>query len=83
MTKNPGITQSKARVLVVDDHPLVRQGLVQVINQQNDLVVSGEAVSHAEVLTALSARSLFLCVRHGSSVVEVMYALDDKRECKA
>ena len=43
------------RVLVVDDHPLVRQGLVQVINQQDDLVVCGEAATHPEALTALSA----------------------------
>ena len=56
MDPNAGITQRKTRVMVVDDHPLVRQGLVQVINQQEDLVVCGEAATHAEALTALSAR---------------------------
>jgi DNA-binding NarL/FixJ family response regulator len=33
----------KRRVLIVDDHPLMRQGLAQLINQQPDLVVCGEA----------------------------------------
>ena len=33
----------KARVLIVDDHPIVRQGLVQLIDRQNDLLVGAEA----------------------------------------
>jgi DNA-binding NarL/FixJ family response regulator len=33
----------KNRVLVVDDHPIVRQGLALLINQEPDLVVCGEA----------------------------------------
>src|SRR5262245_41382779 len=33
----------KSRVLVVDDHPIVRQGLALLINQEPDLVVCGEA----------------------------------------
>lgn len=40
----------KDRVLVVDDHPLVRLGLVQLINQSLDLEVCGEAAAGAEVL---------------------------------
>jgi DNA-binding NarL/FixJ family response regulator len=32
----------KQRVFVVDDHPIVRQGLVQMINNQPDLVVCGQ-----------------------------------------
>jgi DNA-binding NarL/FixJ family response regulator len=31
------------RILVVDDHPIVRQGLALLINQEADLVVCGEA----------------------------------------
>jgi DNA-binding NarL/FixJ family response regulator len=34
---------AKRRVLIVDDHPLMRQGLAQLINQQTDLAVCGEA----------------------------------------
>ncbi len=33
----------KHRVLVVDDHPIIRQGLGLLINQESDLVVCGEA----------------------------------------
>ena len=34
---------SKKRILVVDDHPIVRQGLTLLINREPDLVVCGEA----------------------------------------
>jgi DNA-binding NarL/FixJ family response regulator len=37
----PGV--EKRRVFVVDDHPIVRQGLALLINQQPDLTVCGEA----------------------------------------
>jgi DNA-binding NarL/FixJ family response regulator len=33
----------KSRILVVDDHPIVRQGLAMLINQEADLLVCGEA----------------------------------------
>ena len=33
----------KNRVLVVDDHPIVRQGLALLINREPDLTVCGEA----------------------------------------
>jgi DNA-binding NarL/FixJ family response regulator len=34
---------AKKRIMVVDDHPIVRQGLALLINQEPDLVVCGEA----------------------------------------
>jgi DNA-binding NarL/FixJ family response regulator len=34
---------AKKRILVVDDHPIVRQGLALLINRETDLVVCGEA----------------------------------------
>lgn len=34
---------TKARVLVVDDHPIVREGLANVINRTNDLAICGQA----------------------------------------
>ena len=33
----------KTRVFVVDDHPLLRQGIAQLINNESDLEVCGEA----------------------------------------
>jgi len=43
----------KARILIVDDHPVVRHGLGQLINQQSDLTVCGEAVDAPEALKAV------------------------------
>jgi len=34
---------SRRRVLIVDDHPIVRQGLKRLIDQEPDLCVCGEA----------------------------------------
>jgi DNA-binding NarL/FixJ family response regulator len=34
---------TKSRVVVVDDHPIVRQGLAQMIDREPDLAVCGEA----------------------------------------
>jgi DNA-binding NarL/FixJ family response regulator len=50
---NPGT--NRARVLIVDDHPMMRAGLVHVINHQPDLVVCGEAENAAEALDAVDA----------------------------
>lgn len=33
----------KARIIIVDDHPVVRQGLAGMINQEDDLEVCGQA----------------------------------------
>lgn len=35
--------RSRRRVLIVDDHPIVRQGLRRLIDQESDLLVCGEA----------------------------------------
>jgi DNA-binding NarL/FixJ family response regulator len=37
------------KVLVVDDHPIVRQGLKQVISEESDMAVFGEAQNSQEV----------------------------------
>jgi DNA-binding NarL/FixJ family response regulator len=33
----------KSRILIVDDHPIVRQGLAKLINREDNLVVCGQA----------------------------------------
>ena len=42
----------RTRVLIVDDHPMTRAGLVHVINHQPDMVVCGEAENAAKALAA-------------------------------
>jgi DNA-binding NarL/FixJ family response regulator len=49
--------QKKACVFVVDDHPLVRSGLSQIINQQSDLCCAAEADSPAEALKLLALQT--------------------------
>ena len=46
---------NRMRVLIVDDHPMTRAGLVHVINHQPDLVVCCEAENAAEALDAVDA----------------------------
>jgi DNA-binding NarL/FixJ family response regulator len=43
----------RAAVFVVDDHPIVRQGLKLLINQEPDLMVCGEAENARSVLPAI------------------------------
>ncbi len=40
----------KRKVLVVDDHPIVREGLAQMINRESDLAVCGDAAGMQEAL---------------------------------
>lgn len=43
------------RILVADDHPVVRDGLVSMLNTQSDFEVVGKAASGVEVLREVSA----------------------------
>lgn len=47
--------QRKIRVLIVDDHDLVRAGLRHVITDEHDIEVVGEAVNAAAALAALKS----------------------------
>src|ERR1700691_2648046 len=51
--QNPPAT--KKRILVVDDHPIVRQGLALLINREPDLVVCGEAEEAMGALHVLAS----------------------------
>lgn len=45
---------AKRRILVVEDHPMTREGLAATINRQTDLEICGEAGSPAEAMDALA-----------------------------
>ena len=54
---NSGLSETVARertVFIVDDHPLVREGLTNLINGQSDLIVCGEAKDSAEAIDGIA-----------------------------
>jgi DNA-binding NarL/FixJ family response regulator len=52
--KSSPAIERKSRVFLVDDHPLVREGLANLINRQDDLVVCGEAEDSAQAIAGIS-----------------------------
>ena len=48
------MNHKKKKVLIVDDHPIVRQGLAQLLKQESDLTVCGEAGSGQGLLQAIA-----------------------------
>ena len=51
MNPSPSKTVArKSRIFVVDDHPLVREGLTNLINGQDDLIVCGQAKNSAQAI---------------------------------
>jgi DNA-binding NarL/FixJ family response regulator len=55
LTERPAATARKS-VLVVDDHPLMRQGLALLINQQLDMEVCAEAEEAHAAMQAIARR---------------------------
>jgi DNA-binding NarL/FixJ family response regulator len=52
VTSNATAT-SKRKVFIVDDHPIIREGLAQMINREPDLAVCGDAQEMHEALQAI------------------------------
>ncbi len=44
----------KTKIFIIDDHPIVREGLARLINQEEDLVVAGEAAEATEALQGIA-----------------------------
>src|SRR5688572_28102425 len=47
----------KSKVLLIDDHPILRRGLAQLINQEADMLVCGEAEDSARAFAAVAELS--------------------------
>jgi DNA-binding NarL/FixJ family response regulator len=45
--------KGKTKVLIVDDHPIIRQGLAELINNEQDLTVCGQAEDAPEALVKI------------------------------
>src|SRR2546421_9642720 len=46
-------SQNKKRILLVDDHPVLRKGLVRLIDSKNEFVVCGEASTAVDAMTLI------------------------------
>jgi len=55
MTKKSTLAQSRKRILIVDDHPMMRQGLAQLIGAESDLAVCGEEENAEHALDGIGA----------------------------
>ena len=64
---------TKTKILLVDDHPLVREWLTNLINQQPDMVVCGEAESASHALAVIASTQpdlvvVDLSLKNGSGI---------------
>jgi DNA-binding NarL/FixJ family response regulator len=79
----PSSDRQKKRIIIVDDHPLVREWLTTLIGQQKDLAVCGEASTAAEAMQAVAASKPEVAIvdisLKGSSGIELIKDL--KKAC--
>ncbi len=52
----------KIKILIVDDHSIVRKGLIQLINEELDLVVCAEAENATGALEAIEKKQIDLAI---------------------
>jgi len=71
------------RILLVDDHPVVRRGLAQLINQEEDMEVCGEAVDCTGALALIGDEKPDLAVvdlsLRGSDGLDLLKGLKQRR----
>ena len=72
--------EKKRAILLVDDHPLFRKGMMQLLDSQEDLEVKGEAGNSGEALSAVRGRHFDLAVvdvglRGGANGIELTRSL--------
>jgi DNA-binding NarL/FixJ family response regulator len=87
---SPPASGKKARVMLVDDHPIVRQGLAQLINATTDMTVCAEASTGREALDLLGAVHPDVAIvdisledRNGVELIKDMVAARPELSCLA
>lgn len=80
--KGPPGAESRRRILIVDDHPLTRQGMAQIIGLQKDLLVCGQAGDADQAMLAMRSRrpdlvtvDLSLPGKHGLELIKDLRSL--------
>ena len=81
----PAISTNKITVLIADDHAVVRQGLVSIIEHEDDMTVVGEAKTGAQAMELWQASrpdvtltDLRMPEMDGVSLVSAIHAIDPK-----
>jgi len=73
---------TRRRILLVDDHPLLRKGLSELINQEPDLMVAGEAEDGPQALQVLAETRFDLAIVDislpGVDGIEVLKSLKER-----
>ncbi|MGH7990721.1 MAG: response regulator, partial [Limisphaerales bacterium] len=52
--KKKSVPKNQKRILIVDDHPMMRQGLAQLVGAESDLTICGEAEDAERALDAIN-----------------------------
>ena len=55
MSESLGAAKAKSRVFLVDDHPIVRYGVTQLIEREPDLMVCGQSANGTCVTQTIKA----------------------------
>jgi DNA-binding NarL/FixJ family response regulator len=70
------MSTTQSRVIIVDDHPIVRQGLAQMIDREPDLTVCGQAEEARSALLAIATLNPDIVVidisLNGPSGIEIL-----------
>jgi DNA-binding NarL/FixJ family response regulator len=84
-SSGPGSSDEKITVLIADDHAVVREGLVAIIDRQDDMAVVGEASTGSQAVELWRGRrpdvtltDLRMPEMDGVSVIESIRAIDSK-----
>ena len=82
--KNPEAVSAKAKVLIVDDHPVVREGLAMHLATQPDLEVCGEAEDLPGALALLASAGPDVAIidisLKNSSGIELIKRIRDRQD---
>ena len=61
-SRTAGAAKNRTRILLVDDHPMVRERLAEIINREADLTVCGEAEDRHDAIVAILANRPALAI---------------------
>jgi len=74
--RGPFSSSKRAKILILDDHPILRRGIADFINTESDMTVCGEAEDSNQVLTMMASVKPDLVIAdislNGSSGIEFL-----------